>query len=96
MASKNTKYLLRQNIVFREEEDGAFLFDPDTDSLHCINKVGASICKLCHQENSLQEICDSLPNEYRTEKVENEKLEEDVLSFVSQLVGLDILKEQKE
>ena len=43
-------------IVLRTEEDGAFLFDPDSGRICFVNEVGISIWKLCEDPASLADI----------------------------------------
>jgi len=33
--------------VFRQEEDGAFLFDPETGNLKYLNAMGVNVYELC-------------------------------------------------
>ena len=94
MGTEQKYFVLNPDIVFREEEDGAFLFNPETDALHCINSVGASICRLCHHKNTLVNIRRSLSEEYRIE-VGSDQLEQDVTDFIHRLVVLNLIRVQE-
>ena len=75
---------------FREEEDGAFLFNPQTDVLRCVNKVGASICRRCNGENDIDTICRGLLEEYDVD-VTPDRLKKDVQTFIDNLMALNLL-----
>ena len=94
MGTEQKYFVLNPDIVFKEEEDGAFLFNPETDALHCINGVGASICKLCRHKNTLLNIRRSISEEYRIE-MESDQLEQDITDFIHRLVDLNLIREQE-
>jgi hypothetical protein len=75
---------LKPDMVLRQEEDGAFLFDPARDVLVCVNETGLEIVRGLDDGRSLDEIitllCDLYPD------VESDTLQEDALSFISELV----------
>lgn len=85
-------YRLHPDLVFREEEDGAFLFNPETDTLRCINGVGAVICRFCDGRSDLRQIYRAIAEEFQVD-VPEETLESDVLGFIDQMIGLDLLQE---
>ena len=94
MGTEQKYFVLNPDIVFREEEDGAFLFNPETDALHCLNSVGASICKLCHHKNTLADIRRSLSEEYHID-VGSDQLVQDITDFIHRLVSLNLIKAQE-
>lgn len=81
------------DIVFREEEEGAFLFDPQTDVLRCINKTGAFILKLCDGKRGLDDICLQVMKEYEVD-VTPEQLRTDVEGFLEGLIDLNLILEK--
>jgi len=81
------------DIVFREEDDGAFLFDPKSDTVYCLNRVGALVYKLCDGRNTLEGICRFLTEEYDV-NVGPETLKKDIAAFIGRLVDLNFMKQQ--
>jgi hypothetical protein len=56
--------LANPGIVYREEEDGAFLFDPDAGELKCLNPLGSVIWKLLDGLNSSGTIVSMIRERY--------------------------------
>ena len=74
---------MTKDIVFREEDDGAFLFDPIKDELRCLNDTGVVIYKAINGRNSIDDIVSELADIYP--EVEEEQIRQDVASFVEDL-----------
>jgi len=91
MAKPDPKLVLNRNIVFREEDDGAFLFNPDTDALHCINPIGAAICRLCDGTKSLADILEWVSDHYEV-GVSRQRMHADINGFIERLVSLDLIR----
>jgi hypothetical protein len=87
---KEAVFKLHPDIVFREEDEGAFLFNPQTDTLHCINPVGASVLKLCNGKNRFDRVCRLLEEEYDID-VSPERLQGDVETFLNRLLTLNFV-----
>ena len=49
------RYTKNDNIVFREEDDGAFLFDPDTGNLKYLNKSAKETFLMIDGQNDLNQ-----------------------------------------
>lgn len=94
MGVREKSFSLNSDIVFREEDEGAFLFDPHTSAVHCTNKVGASICRLCNGKNDLDTICQFLLEEYDV-TVDRVQLKKDVQAFVKKLIDLNLLLDEE-
>ena len=90
MGAGEKAFTLNTDIVFREEDEGAFLFNPRTNAVHCTNKVGASICRLCNGKNDLDTICQSLLAEYDV-TVDQDQLKKNVRDFLKKLIDLNLL-----
>ena len=80
------------DVVFREEEEGAFLFNPVDDALHCMNRVEASICRLCDGQRTVEEICRRLKDEYEVD-VPSDRLRQDVEEFLTRMAELRLVTE---
>ena len=80
-----------RDIVFREEDDGAFLFDPIKDELRCLNDTGVVIYKAINGRNSIDDIVNTLAGIYP--EVEEERIRKDVEGFVEDLRARGYLKD---
>ncbi len=87
-------FTLRHDLVFREEEDGAFLFNPRTNALHCLNKVGAFVGTLCDGRHDLNMICQNLLETFDVD-VEPGKMRKDVESFLDKMMALNLLEPRR-
>jgi PqqD family protein of HPr-rel-A system len=87
-------FVLHPELVFREEEDGAFLFNPRTNALHCLNKVGATICRMCDGKLAVDAICQRLHDEFEVE-IEPEELKKDVEAFLGTMADLKLLQRRR-
>ena len=85
----NKPLLVNPNIVFREEEDGAFLFDPDTGNLKCLNPLGGLIWLACDGTRPLAEIEQELVDRYPQALPETVKSE--LREFLEELFDLGYL-----
>lgn len=79
------------DIVFREEDDGAFLFDPIKDELRCLNDTGVVIYKAVNGKNTIEDIVSELAGVYP--EVEEEQIRKDVGFFMEDLKTRGYLKE---
>jgi PqqD family protein of HPr-rel-A system len=91
MSETGETYVLHPEFVFREEEDGAFLFNPRTNALHCLNKVGATICRMCDGKDNLEAICRRLYDDFDVD-VKPEDLKKDVEAFLGRMMDLNLLQ----
>jgi len=76
--------------VFRKEEDGAFLFDPQSGSLKYINGTGVRIYELCDGGNTRAEIVTTLKDAYP--ETDGDKIDADTVSFLKELAALGFLR----
>lgn len=74
---------VKDDIVFREEDDGAFLFDPIKDNLRCLNETGAAVFRELDGKNSIDDIVEKLKSIHS--EIAEEKIKEDVISFIKDL-----------
>jgi hypothetical protein len=58
---------LKPDIVLRVEEDGAILFDPDTDALSVVNATGSALLQWRRDRICLDEWCEALHTHYHRE-----------------------------
>lgn len=81
---KKKEYLITNpDIIFREEEEEAFLFNPETGVLKCLNPLGTFIWQNCNGKNTIDNIIDMIKKEY--EDVPPTTIEKDVKNFIETL-----------
>ncbi len=78
------RYIKNNNIVFREEDDGAFLFDPDTGNLKYLNQSAKETFLRIDGQNDLSQIANRLLELYPDEDAE--QVRNDVESFLKELI----------
>ena len=70
-------------MVFRKEDDGAFLFDPDSGDLRYLNQSGKETFLMLGEEHDLNKVIDRMIALYAD--VEPQRIEADVKDFVEDL-----------
>jgi hypothetical protein len=88
--SKHDRLFVNPEVISREEENGAYLFDPDTGKLKHINASGLAAYELCDGERTVGDIIAVMQQNYPNES--KEKIEEDLGIFLSDLTELAFLK----
>ncbi len=81
----DSKSIFRQNekIVYREEDDGAFLFDPDSGDLRYMNQSGKETFAMVIGGGDIRQIVDSMSGLYPG--VEPPRIQSDVENFLTDL-----------
>ena len=77
------KYKRNEKIVFREEDDGAFLFDPDTGDLKYVNESGKESFLMLITDNDVKQVINHMLDLYP--EVEPTRMQEDIESFLKDL-----------
>jgi len=77
------RYISNKNIIRRDEEDGAFLFDPDTGNLKYMNHSAREIFLMLNGKTSVNHLVENLQKLYND--VAAEHLQDDVYEFLKQL-----------
>ena len=80
--SPGEKLLRNPDVVLREEdpEEGALLFNPDTNQVKVINATSLFIWQQCSVARTLEEIIAEVKKEF--EEVPSEQVEQDVREFM--------------
>lgn len=78
--------------VFREEADGALLFDPDTDSLRLLNETGAYVYRSADGARTVAQLIDALAEEYGEAR---EKVARETGEFITELLEKELLLEKR-
>ena len=91
------KYMQNPVVNLREEdEDGALLFNPDSNRIQLLNNTGFFIWKFCSEGRTLSDISEAVRQEYSD--VPKEQLNEDVKQFLDEMfeIGfIEIAKKKK-
>lgn len=89
------KYIQNPDVNLREEdEDGALLFNPDTDQVKLLSSTGYYIWRKCDKETTVEEIIKGFKNDF--EDVPDDQVKNDVEEFLKQMVNsgfIGIIKE---
>ena len=91
--SGKEKLTANPEIIFREEGDEAFLFDPEDGNLSCINELGVFIWKQCDGKHRGDEIIDLIDKDYKD--ISKSEIRKDFNKFVRELKELGYLKARK-
>jgi len=79
------RYIQNPDVNLREEdEDGALLFNPDTDRVQLLNSTGLYIWKLCTEGRTVSDIVAAFKAEF--DDVPEEEVTADVEEFINQMV----------
>jgi hypothetical protein len=79
-----TKIFTRNiKIVYREEDDGAFLFNPDTGDLQYMNQSGRETFLMVNGDNDIEQVLNHMLHIYP--EVEPAKIQDDVIDFLENL-----------
>ena len=83
--NENLKFLKNPDVVLREEGDeGALLFNPDSNQIKVLNTTALFIWKKCNGENKLSDILAELKENF--EEVPLKDAEDDVADFLNEMV----------
>ena len=83
------KFGKNKNIVYREEDDGAFLFNPDTGNLKYMNRTGREIFLLLNEQKNLNQVIKNILGLFSD--IDRRQIEEDLKNFVMELEENDFL-----
>jgi hypothetical protein len=77
-------YRINEKIVFREEADGAFLFDPADGNLKYLNHSGKEIYQTLKRVQDTTSVIAALEKTYPD--ADRDRLKTDVMLFIDQMV----------
>ena len=77
------RFQQNEDTVFREEDDGAFLFDPDSGELRYVNQSGKETFLMLGEDHDVNTVIEQMIKLYPD--VEPERIEADVKDFVEDL-----------
>ncbi|MBN1954679.1 MAG: PqqD family peptide modification chaperone [Anaerolineae bacterium] len=85
MTTEAILYIANPDVSYREEEDGAILFNPDTDEVLVINVTGQLVWQALARPMSCGGIAAALIAQ--CENVPQDQVAQDVDEFVAELLG---------
>ncbi len=77
------KFIKNTSIVYREEEDGAFLFDPETGNLKYMNQSAKKAFLMLNGQNDVNQLVQSIVDLYPDTHIK--QIRNDVGTFLEQL-----------
>ncbi len=87
---KEVKYKITPGkFVFREEDDGALVFNPDTGNIHALNRTGAIIWKSCLRGATISQLIKILKEKFALK--DDRKIKKDIMVFIKKLKKSNIL-----
>jgi hypothetical protein len=78
--------LTEGDLVLRREENGAFLFDPETSALHCLNDVGILVWESIDGRSTVAEISRHIAEKF--DDVEEDSVLKDVTAFLGDILSM--------
>jgi hypothetical protein len=84
------RFIKNSQIIFRKEENGAYLYDPDSGSLKYINRVGTFLYELCDGLHLVEGMTFRIACDYQDVSVN--QIEQDVDRFLADLLQMGFLK----
>ena len=94
-AMETVRYVQNPDVNLREEdEDGALLFNPDTDAVQLLNASGRFIWGLCARGRTLKQVVAAVKAEFT--EVPESQVTGDVEEFIEQMMGAGFIGVQKE
>lgn len=85
-------YKQNKEVVFRQEEDEAILFNPDNSDIVVINSTGCFIWSACNGKNTKENIIAKIAEEFDVDK---ERASKDLEGFISDLEKRNFLEKLK-
>ncbi len=87
---QESRFIHHTHVIFRKEEDGAYLYDPDSENIQYLNRIGASLYELCDGLHPVEEMITRIADEYRDVPID--RIEKDVRSFLAELSKANYVK----
>ena len=85
----NQIYILRESVIFKQEGDGGFLFDPENGNLKYVNRTARIILEQADGRSDLHQMVRGLQRRYPDETTA--ALRNDVVDFFRELIANDFV-----
>lgn len=87
---KEGKYKIAPGkFVFREEDDGALVFNPDTGNIQALNRTGVIIWKSCIRGATISQLIKILKEKFVLK--DDRKIKKDITLFIRRLKKCNML-----
>jgi hypothetical protein len=80
---------IKRETVIRQEDDGAFIFDPVTDALSAVNETGLMVLRQIDGKKTLADIINTVASEFS--QVEPDEIGHDVEEFIEGLMSRGLI-----
>ena len=87
---REARFIRNARIIFRKEEKGSYLYDPDSGNLKYLNKIGTSLYELCDGLHLREEMIGWITSSCQS--VSLDQVEGDVERFLVELLAMDLIK----
>lgn len=77
------RFNINKAVVYREEEEGAFLFDPETGNLKYMNSCGKELFLMLKDQSNLGQAMAYLTAKFPD--IKRQQIEDDAETFIGQL-----------
>lgn len=82
-------YVLRHSVIFKKEDDGGFLFDPENGNLKYVNRTAQAILEQIDGRSDLHQIVRGLQRRYPDKTTA--ALRNDLADFFRELIANDFV-----
>lgn len=89
--TEETIVVKKEDTILREEDGGAFIFDPESGDLKFLNLTGVAVLKMCESKRQVGDIVKSLWEAYK--EVPEEQVRQDVFNFLESLLSSEFIQE---
>jgi hypothetical protein len=85
-SAQATRFIRNPDVVIREEdEDGALIFNPDTDQIRVLNLAAFFIWNLCDGSNDLAGIVSAVRKSFDT--VPDDQVDQDIKEYIEGMIA---------
>ncbi|MGA1790288.1 MAG: PqqD family protein [bacterium] len=89
MLNENGQIHIKEVVILREEDDGAFLFDPDSGRICYLNEIGTMVWRLCQKNSIPGQLVDLICSDFP--EISREQISQDCMQFLMELQRLEFL-----
>ena len=82
---KNYKPISRENLLFKEMDDGGVIYEPALEKCHSLNATSAYIWSLCDGNYEIREIIEMIKNDFAEFTSAPEQAVEEIINKFEEL-----------
>jgi len=80
-----------KDIIFRQEEEDAFIFTPEDSAIRILNETGALVWKMIEKGKSYDEVLKALKDEYP--EIKESKIKNDLDTFLRETKKRELIED---